>query len=332
MAKYSKIGYGNYSDIDSAIAKGLLDGKDLVITKDTSELVYITNDKTKQVLQTRLKRFESEDAALAELISSPDTYDGQPVAIRNDTGCYQLYLVLTDDNGEFIVSPVFDASGTHVACDNKSLVTNSNGIMSIAGIEEAAVGSLLTKQADGSVEWVEKEIGTTSPLFINIQKFYNRPQANFAYAIDAADFNRVASEDEKAIVIVTNHESSDEHWVYICDGTVNAVFGDRSDPENYAVTFKSVVNISNGASASTDISLGLTNATSGKIAKIKTVDENGAPTEWEAVDMPTGIVQSSTEENKIKINEDNTMEVNSLNVNKIVQDEKEDLIVFGGNA
>lgn len=224
MAKYSKIGYGNYLDIDSAIAKGLLDGKDLVITKDTSELVYITNDKTKQVIQTRLKRFESEDAALAELISSPDTYAGQPVVIKNDTGCYQLYLVLTNDNGEFIVNPAFDASGTHVACDMKSLVTNDNGIMSIAGIEEAEVGSLLTKQADDSVEWKKIDIPDTSKLVTESE-------------LEAKDY---------------------------------ATKGD--------------------------------------------------------------LVKSSTENNKVSITEDGTMEINSFTFDKLVQNESDEFVIFGGNA
>ena len=79
MAKYSKVGYGNYEDIDNAINQGILDGKDLIVTKDTSELVYIKDDNTKQVIQARLKRFESEEVALEKLNSVSDTYDGQPI-------------------------------------------------------------------------------------------------------------------------------------------------------------------------------------------------------------------------------------------------------------
>lgn len=112
MTKYSKVGYGNYEDIDSAINQGILDGKDFIVTKDTSELVYIKDDNTKQVIQARLKRFESEEVALEKLNSVSDTYDGQPVAIKNDSNCYQLYLVLNDGD-KFIVNPVFDSSGIH---------------------------------------------------------------------------------------------------------------------------------------------------------------------------------------------------------------------------
>ena len=38
----------------------------------------------------------------------------------------------------------------------------------------------------------------------------------------------------------------------------------------------------------TDLSLGVTGATVGQIAKISAVDENGKPTKWEPVDMPSG--------------------------------------------
>lgn len=42
------------------------------------------------------------------------------------------------------------------------------------------------------------------------------------------------------------------------------------------------------ASGGGDISLGLTTASVGQTIKVKAVDENGKPTEWEAVDMPSG--------------------------------------------
>lgn len=164
MAKYSKVGHGNYSDIDNAIEQGILDGRDLIVTKDTSELVYIKDDNTKQIIQARLKRFGTKEEALEKLNSASDTYDGQPVAIKNDSNCYQLYLVLNDGE-KFIVNPVFDAGGVHVACDNKSLVTDSRGVMSIAGIKEAPVGAVPTKQEDESVQWVDVKDFVTDRIF-----------------------------------------------------------------------------------------------------------------------------------------------------------------------
>lgn len=42
------------------------------------------------------------------------------------------------------------------------------------------------------------------------------------------------------------------------------------------------------ADGGTDISLGITSATVGQIAKITAVDETGKPTAWESVEMPSG--------------------------------------------
>ena len=48
MATTSKLGYGNAENLDTAITNGIIDEKDLVITKDTSEFYYIRDDKSKQ--------------------------------------------------------------------------------------------------------------------------------------------------------------------------------------------------------------------------------------------------------------------------------------------
>ena len=48
------------------------------------------------------------------------------------------------------------------------------------------------------------------------------------------------------------------------------------------------VEIPSGGGSGSDISLGLTGATVGQIAKITAVDDTGKPTAWEPVDMPSG--------------------------------------------
>lgn len=45
-----------------------------------------------------------------------------------------------------------------------------------------------------------------------------------------------------------------------------------------------------------------------------------------------GLVKGSSAENGVAINDDGTMEINSLNVNKLVQTEGDDLIFFCGDA
>ena len=62
------------------------------------------------------------------------------------------------------------------------------------------------------------------------------------------------------------------------------------------------------------------------------------PISDKAVDIPVattealGIVMSSSAENKVSVGADGTMEVNNVNVNKLVQDENTVLILNGGNA
>lgn len=100
--------------------------------------------------------------------------------------------------------------------------------------------------------------------------------------------------------------------------------------------------------------LNITGATAGQIVKIKTIDADGNPTEWEAIDIPSGsglsgvesvngktgavtitaseLIKSSSEANKVSIAEDGTLEVNSLTFDKILQSEEDEIILSGGGA
>lgn len=53
MAMKTKIGYGNKTDIDSAVSATTLDEGDLVITKDTEELAFIKPDKSTMFVKSR---------------------------------------------------------------------------------------------------------------------------------------------------------------------------------------------------------------------------------------------------------------------------------------
>ena len=52
-----------------------------------------------------------------------------------------------------------------------------------------------------------------------------------------------------------------------------------------------------GEDAAADLTLGLTGATVGQIAKIAAVDASGVPTAWSPVDMPTGVPNVTTSDN-----------------------------------
>lgn len=113
MADFSKLGYGNYDNIDAAISEGKLNGKDIVITKDTSELVYLRDDNTKQVIRGRVARFASEALALDALNAAADTYAGQIVMILSD-GKYIPYIVQDDaeNPGKYIVEQTVSTMNT----------------------------------------------------------------------------------------------------------------------------------------------------------------------------------------------------------------------------
>lgn len=100
--------------------------------------------------------------------------------------------------------------------------------------------------------------------------------------------------------------------------------------------------------------LNVSGATAGQIVKIKTIDADGNPTEWEAIDIPSGsglpavtsvngktgavtitaseLIKSSSEANKVSIAEDGTLEVNALTFDKILQSEDDEIILSGGGA
>lgn len=108
--KYSKLGYGKAEDINTAIESGKLDGRDIVVTKDTSELIYIKDDKTQQAIRSRTLLFNSPGEAITALNKSSDTYAGQSVMIRDENGKYQLYTVQTSGDASFVVEPAVTAN------------------------------------------------------------------------------------------------------------------------------------------------------------------------------------------------------------------------------
>ena len=109
-AKYSKLGYGNAEDVEAAIALGLLDGKDLIITKDTSEFMYVRDDLSVQTISPRAQVFETVSAANDVLNENEATYAGQTVMIKDENGKYAPWVVQQSaSTGRFLVEPFYVA-------------------------------------------------------------------------------------------------------------------------------------------------------------------------------------------------------------------------------
>lgn len=101
----AKLGYGKYDRVNKAVDSGTLDARDLVITRDTSEFIYIRDDLSQQVIRPRLRCFDDLFTALTELNNSADTYAGQFVCIKNSDGDYEPYMV-QQGTSNFEVEPM----------------------------------------------------------------------------------------------------------------------------------------------------------------------------------------------------------------------------------
>lgn len=106
MAKeYSKLGYGDDEDIEAALALGLIDERDMIITKDTSELKYVRDDLSVQTIRPRNLTFETVSEANKELNKQSESYAGQTVMIKNEKGKYAPWVVQKTSTGRFLVEP-----------------------------------------------------------------------------------------------------------------------------------------------------------------------------------------------------------------------------------
>lgn len=107
----AKLAYGKKANIDRAIANKTINDSDFVVTSDTSELVYITEDMKQQIIRSRNRLFIDVVSATRDLNSSQDTYAGQIVMIR-DANEYKPYIVQNSSDGSgFTVSPLTSSSG-----------------------------------------------------------------------------------------------------------------------------------------------------------------------------------------------------------------------------
>lgn len=81
-----KLGYGKKEDIWSAISKGLLDGGDLVITKNTKELAFITPSKDEiMFIKSQIGSFDSIEDAEKYASSDASAYEGELITVVGDT-------------------------------------------------------------------------------------------------------------------------------------------------------------------------------------------------------------------------------------------------------
>ena len=105
-ALHSRMVYANYDDVQKAIDAKIINANDIVLCKDTREMIIIREDGSLFPVNARHYRFDSQDAALEYLNKSADTYDGQFVSIKNKfSGNYDAFVV-NKENGKYAVKNV----------------------------------------------------------------------------------------------------------------------------------------------------------------------------------------------------------------------------------
>jgi hypothetical protein len=120
----------------------LLDSNDVVISKDTKEMLFIRDDYQLFPIKSRVYRFVDYETAEKVLNESADTYDGQIVSVLSDQGNYEAYIVNHNNRGLFTITPLNVYSGS-IDYDNlgHKPITNLYG--------EALEPVILDEQKDG---------------------------------------------------------------------------------------------------------------------------------------------------------------------------------------
>ena len=106
MIDLSKLCRGRLTDIDKGIKNGIINSNDIVITTDTKEFVYINKDGTKDVVKSRLDKYNSVKDALDSISSTGSILVGQVVSILTN-GKYIPHVV-QKYNGVLALEPIDD--------------------------------------------------------------------------------------------------------------------------------------------------------------------------------------------------------------------------------
>lgn len=94
-----RLGYGNESNISSAIEAGKLDGSDLIVTKDTKRVAFIRPaDKSVLFSKSKLETFDTVDAANTYAESDVSAYAGELISVLVN-GKYKTYRLQAAESG-----------------------------------------------------------------------------------------------------------------------------------------------------------------------------------------------------------------------------------------
>lgn len=108
MANYtdhSKFIYQNYDDIQDGINSGEINSWDVILCRDTKEMLLIRDDLSISPIKSKVYRFTSTEEAVTVLNAASDSYAGQIVSILHN-GSYIGYIVNLNNFNRFYVTPL----------------------------------------------------------------------------------------------------------------------------------------------------------------------------------------------------------------------------------
>lgn len=94
-----RLGYGNEGRILSALESGILDGSDLIITKDTKRLAFVRpEDQSVVFTKSRLEQFNDLKAAEDYIATDASAYAGELISVLSN-GKYKTYRLQKSGTG-----------------------------------------------------------------------------------------------------------------------------------------------------------------------------------------------------------------------------------------
>ena len=230
-----------------------------------------------------------------------------------------LYLVMNADTGFYDIYAKVDTDGTAAVVRLDDVSVNLDAYSTTDEMNEAIAAAIANKVDKVEGKGLSTEDFTTA-LKEKLVALSEGAEANYVKSV--SDEFTVSEEGKLAVKEIAQDKVTGLPAALA--GKVDAVDGKGLSTNDYTDTEKEKLGgIEDGA-----------NKNLIEIVKLagKEVNISGKAVNIPLAGETAGVVTSSTEVNKVAVAEDGSMEVNSLNMNKLVQSEGDTLILDGGSA
>lgn len=248
------------------------------------------------------KTIDSSDYVMTAI---PDILEQWKASLKGDPFTYEDF---TPEQLEGLRGPAgIIISETEPTNEDHPVWVRPSGeyIVENLGISGATVGQVpVVKSVDGNGKPTEWEAGDSKPFVVTVTYGDNGAlTADKTHAEIVAAYAKGAQVNAKIVnypgvngpcILPLFFNNSDLVVMFggsgVIDGSAMAMTAIDTNG-SWRVELAELATLGDIPSGGTDTSLGLTGATVGQTVKIKAVDENGVPTEWEAADMASGEVK-----------------------------------------